>query len=286
MKIGRNPERVAYCLVAPSIIFLALLFLWPLTETALMAFHEPGGGWTAVHLRKMIGDLNFTVSLKNTLLLVAAVVPVQLALALGMASLLDRIPRGRSVFLYIWTVSLGISDLAAGLAWLSILGDRGYFNTLLHMAGFVDQPVNWLSYRHPLALFLCIFIAEVWRATAIVLVIVVAGWQLIPREYGEAADVFGASPWQKFRRVTLPLLKPTVQSALILRTVLAFEVFAVVYALAGRDFPVLVGEAYNWQGAYQNTHVASAYALFILAISIAATFIYLKALRVRRETLA
>ncbi|MEW6332955.1 MAG: sugar ABC transporter permease [Thermodesulfobacteriota bacterium] len=286
MKVGRSPEWVAYGLIAPSVVFLALLFLWPLTETALMAFREPGRGWTAVHLRKMIGDLNFTVSLKNTLLLVAAVVPVQLALALGMASLLDRIPRGRSVFLYIWTVSLGISDLAAGLAWLSILGDRGYFNTILHMAGIVDQPVNWLSYRHPLALFLCIFIAEVWRATAIVLVIVVAGWQLIPREYGEAAEVLGASPWQKFRRVTLPLLKPTVQSALILRTVLAFEVFAVVYALAGRDFPVLVGEAYNWQGAYQNTHVASAYALFILTISIAATFVYLKALRVRRETLS
>jgi multiple sugar transport system permease protein len=68
--------------------------------------------------------------------------------------------------------------------------------------------------------------------------------------------------------------------------VLAFEVFAVVYALAGRDLPVLVGEAYNWQGAYQNTNVASAYALFILAISIAATLVYLVTLRTKRETLA
>jgi multiple sugar transport system permease protein len=68
--------------------------------------------------------------------------------------------------------------------------------------------------------------------------------------------------------------------------VLAFEVFAVVYALAGRDLPVLVGEAYNWQGAYQNTHVASAYALFILGVSILSTLVYLRVLRVRRETLA
>jgi multiple sugar transport system permease protein len=286
LKIKRNTEVVAYCLIAPSVVFLVILFVWPLAETALMAFFQPGRGWTTMHLQKMLSDLNFTVSLKNTLMLVAAVVPVQLAIALGMASLLERVPRGRPAFLYLWTVSLGISDLAAGLAWLSILGDRGYFNSLLHMAGIAAQPVNWLSYQHPLALFICIFIAEFWRATAIVLVIVVAGMQLIPREYGEAAEVFGAKPWQQFTRVTLPLLKPTIQSALILRTVLAFEVFAVVYALAGRDFPVLVGEAYNWQGAYQNTHVASAYALFILCISVAATFVYLKALKVRRETLS
>jgi multiple sugar transport system permease protein len=286
LKIKRNPEIVAYGLIAPSVIFLLLLFVWPLAETALMAFYQPGQGWTAIHLQKMVRDLNFTVSLKNTLILVAAVVPVQMAIALGMASLLERVPRGRSAFLYLWTICLGISDLAAGLAWLAILGDRGYFNTLLNIAGIADQPVNWLSHQHPLALFIAIFMAEVWRATAIVLVIVVAGWQLIPREYKEAAEVFGAKPWQRFTRVTLPLLKPTIQSALILRTVLAFEVFAVVYALAGRDFPVLVGEAYNWQGAYQNTHVASAYALFILLISIAATFVYLKALKVRRETLS
>jgi len=59
-----------------------------------------------------------------------------------------------------------------------------------------------------------------------------------------------------------------------------------VYALAGRDLPVLVGEAYNWQGAYQNTHVASAYAVFILGVSILSTLVYLRVLRVRRETLA
>ena len=70
------------------------------------------------------------------------------------------------------------------------------------------------------------------------------------------------------------------------RTVLAFEVFAVVYALAGRDLPVLVGEAYGWQGAYQNNHVAAAYALLILGLSIGATLVILCLLRVNRETLA
>lgn len=84
-------------------------------------------------------------------------------------------------------------------------------------------------------------VAEVWRATALVFVILVAGVQLIPKEYGEAAEVFGATPWQRFLRVTLPLLKPSLQAAFILRTILAFEVFAVVLALGGRNLPVLAG---------------------------------------------
>jgi multiple sugar transport system permease protein len=251
-----------------------------------MAFRTSDGVWTGQYVAKMMGDLNFGIALKNTLILVAVVVPLQMVVALGMAMLLQNMDRGRMAFLYIWTIPLGVSDLAAGLAWLAIFNDRGYFNTVLSGMGFISGPTSWLSYQSPTALFVCVVIAEIWRATAIVLVILVAGVQLIPKEYNEAAEVFGASPWKRFVKITLPLLKPSLQSALILRTVLAFEVFAVVYALAGRDMPILVGEAYNWQGAYQNTNVASAYALFILLISIASTLVYLKVLKVKRETLS
>ncbi len=281
-----NAPRTPYALIAPSVIFLLVLFIWPLAETAIMAFRTPEGAWTGQYIGKMVGDLNFKLALKNTLILVAIVVPLQMVIALAMAMMLQNLDRGRMAFLYIWTIPLGVSDLAAGLAWLAIFNDRGYFNTVLASLGFISGPTSWLSYQHPVALFVCVIIAEIWRATAIVLVILVAGVQLIPKEYNEAAEVFGAGPWTRFRKITLPLLKPSLQSALILRTVLAFEVFAVVYALAGRDLPVLVGEAYNWQGAYQNTHVASAYALFILVVSIASTLIYLKVLKVKRETLS
>jgi multiple sugar transport system permease protein len=119
-----------------------------------------------------------------------------------------------------------------------------------------------------------------------VLVVLVAGIQLIPKEYAEAAEVFGATAWQRFRRVTLPLLKPSLQVALILRTILAFEVFAVVVALGGRNLPVLVGEAYYWQNQYQDAGVASAYAVLILVISMLATFAYLRLVRVREEAAA
>jgi multiple sugar transport system permease protein len=278
-------DRIPYYLIAPSAIFLILLFIWPLAETALLAFKGSNGEFTTRHFNKMLGDSNFSMALKNTLILVAIIVPIQICISLAMAMMLQKMERGRMTYLYIWTIPLGVSDLAAGIAWLAIFTDRGYFNTVLQALGLVSGPVSWLTYQNPIALFICVIIAEIWRATSIVLVMLVSGVQLIPKEYAEAAEVFGASPWKRFWCVTLPLLKPSLQSALILRTVLAFEVFAVVYTLGGRDLPVLVGEAYNWQGAYQNTNVASAYALFILGISIAATLFYLWALRVKRETL-
>ena len=117
------------------------------------------------------------------------------------------------------------------------------------------------------------------------MVIIVAGLNQVPKEFGEAAEVFGAGRWTRFFRITLPLIKPALQSALILRTVLAFEVFAVVYALGGSNMPVLVGEAYTWQNQNQNYGVAAAYAVLIMIISLAATFVYLKAVKVDPERL-
>jgi multiple sugar transport system permease protein len=103
---------------------------------------------------------------------------------------------------------------------------------------------------------------------------------LIPREYYEAAEVFGAGPWKRFVKVTLPMLRPSIQTALILRTIAAFEVFAVVQALGGTTLPVLVGQTYDWQFNQQNPGVAAAMALVILAISITATVVFLRVLRV------
>jgi multiple sugar transport system permease protein len=210
---------------------------------------------------------------------------LQVALALAMATMVTKLSRSRELVLWVLTIPLGISDLAAGLAWLAILQNSGYLNSALYGLGIISSQVGWLSQETPWTLFAAIVLAEVWRATAIVLVILIAGLQLIPKEYAEAAEIFGAKPWTRFRKITLPLLKPSLQSALILRTVLAFEVFAVVYALGGRNFPVLAGEAYTWQNDNQNYGVAAAYAVLIMAISLAATAVYLKVLKVRPEQL-
>ena len=273
-----NARVIPYLLIAPSLAFLAILFFVPLVQTVALAF-QADGIWSTENFTRMTGDLNFTDAVVNTFELVIIVVPLQLLLALAMAMMLQHLRGGRDIVLWIWSIPLGISDLAAGLVWLAILTDKGYLNTILVRLGVLSGPQSWLSYETPATLLAAIVVAELWRATAIVLVIVVAGVQLIPKEYGEAADVFGATPWQRFTRVTLPLLKPSIQTALILRTVLALEMFAIVLSIGGRNFPVLVSEAFNWQYTQQNLGVAAAYAVIVMGVSLAATLIYVWALR-------
>ncbi|MCB8820189.1 carbohydrate ABC transporter permease [Microvirga rosea] len=275
---------IPYALIAPSVLFLGALFIVPLVQTIWLSF-SAGEGLSLVNYQRMAGDLNFGLAIRNTFLLTVVVVPLQVVLALAMATMVSKLEKGRDLVLWVLTIPLGVSDLAAGLAWLSLLQNTGYLNSALYALGLIPGPVGWLSQETPWALFFGIVLAEIWRATAIVLVILIAGLQLIPKEFSEAAEIFGASPWTRFRRITLPLLKPSLQSALILRTVLAFEVFAVVYALGGRNFPVLAGEAYTWQNENQNYGVAAAYAVLIMAISLAATAVYLRALRTRPEQL-
>jgi multiple sugar transport system permease protein len=278
----RGGRHVPYLLIAPSLIFLTVLFLVPLGQTIALAF-QADGGWSTANFSRMANDLNFSDAVANTFEIVVIVVPLQLCLALGMAMMLRHVQSGRDIVLWIWSIPLGISDLAAGLVWLAILTDRGYLNTVLNGLGLIKGPASWLSYETPVALLAAIVVAEAWRATAIVLVILVAGVQLVPKEYGEAADVFGATPWQRFTRIMLPLLKPSIQTALILRTVLAFEMFAIVLSLGGRNFPVLVSEAFNWQYNNQDFGVAAAYAVVVMAVSLAATMVYIRVLRTPAE---
>jgi multiple sugar transport system permease protein len=229
----------------------------------------------------MTGDLRFGEAIKLTLIFAGVVIPLQTVLALAMALLLASNLRGAGLFLYIWAIPLGVSDLASGVVWLSIFTDRGYINSILAGLGLSDTGFAFLSYENPVSLFLCAAVAEVWRATSIVMVILLSGLQVIPKDYGEAAEVFGATAWQRFRHVTLPLLRPSMQVALILRTILAFQVFAVVIALAGRQLPVLAEEAFRYYYDIRNPNVAAAYALLIMFLSLGFTLIYLRLLRVR-----
>ncbi|MGH6924372.1 MAG: carbohydrate ABC transporter permease [Propylenella sp.] len=277
-----NPRLLPYLLLLPATLFLAFFFVMPFVQVAWLGL-STDGSFTLEHFRAMTSNWKFRPALTNTLLLGLIVVPIQLALALAMASIVTGMGRGREVVLYIWTIPLGISDLAAGIVWLAILDQTGFLNSALYSLGLIDGHVNWLTYQNPWLLFAAVVVAEVWRATAIMLVILVAGIGLIPKEYYEAAEVFGAGAWKRFVKVTLPLLKPSIQTALILRTILAFEVFAIVIALAGTNLPVLMGETYSWQFTMQRRGVAAAYALVILGISIAFTLVFLLTLRTRDE---
>ncbi|MDE0344864.1 MAG: sugar ABC transporter permease [Boseongicola sp.] len=274
-----NARLLPYVLILPVTLFLCLFFLYPFLLVSQQAF-STGAGFTLDNFREVTSYWKFPITMRNTLLLAAAVVPIQLALALLMATMVNRMQKGRDLVLYVWTIPLGISDLAAGIIWLAIFEQSGFLNSMMSGLGLVEKPVNLLTFQNPGIVFLAIMLAEIWRATAIMLVILVAGIGLIPKEYYEAAEVFGASPWKRFLRITLPLLRPSLQTALILRVILAFEIFAVVAALSGTLFPVLMGETYAYQFDLLNSGAAAAMALIILAISIAFTLIILRVLRV------
>ncbi len=271
-------KALPYLLLLPATLFLLVFFVYPFVQIAFLAFSGPQG-FTLDYFSKMAGNWKFWPTFWNTILLAAIVVPLQLVMALSMASVVARLKTGRNTILYIFTIPLGLSDLAAGIIWLAIFEQSGFLNSMLVGLGLTERPILFLGYQNLWIIFIAVILAELWRATAIVMVILVSGMGLIPKEYYEAAEVFGAGPWKRFVKVTLPMLRPSLQTALILRTIAAFEVFAVVAALGGTTLPVLVGQTYDWQFNLRDPNIAAAMAMVILAISIGATLVFLRALR-------
>ncbi len=281
--MSKRTRWAPYVLLLPSALYLALFFAVPMVQAFGLAFQDADNNWSLDSIRTMVNDRSFNDALWTTLLLIVLIIPVQFVLAMGMALVINAKLKFSGLWLYIYAIPLGISELAAGIIWYSIFTQQGWLNSFLQSIGVLDRPFFFLGFESRGWLLFAVVLAEAWRATSIIMVILVAGLQGIPKDYLEAADVFGACSWQKVTRVILPMLRPSLQVALILRTILAFQVFAVVIALAGRNLPVLVGEAYYWYGSYSNPNVAAAYALLILVFSLANTLIYLRALRVRSE---
>jgi multiple sugar transport system permease protein len=275
-----------YALLAPSLVYLAVFFALPMVNAFGLAFQGDAGGYSLEPLRRMLADERFTQALTTTLLLVVVVVPIQFVVAMGMALVVNARLKGTDLWLYVFALPLGVSELAAGIVWFSIFTEQGWLNSLLTQTGVLERPFIFLDYQRPTLLILTIVVAEAWRATSIIMIILVAGLQGIPRDYLEAADVFGATAWQRVRHVILPLLKPSIRVALILRTILAFQAFATVIALAGSATYVLAGEAYRWYWDIRDPRVAAAYASLILLLSVVSTVLFLVLLPTEEERLS
>jgi multiple sugar transport system permease protein len=282
--IGRRLRRwegLPYALILPTVAYLGLFFAWPMVQAFELAFRV-GEDWTLEPFRRMRADTNFDEALEFTLLLVVVIVPIQFVLALVMALIANSKLRGRSLFLAVFILPLAISDLAAGLVWQSLLTERGYLNTVLQELGLVEQDRIWLDPTQPNNLLIAIVVAELWRSTAFVMVIFLAGLQGIPHEYTEAAEVFGAGFFQRVRQVILPMLKPSIQVALLFRIIFAFEAFAVVIAIAGRAESTLATEAWRWQAEYFDSNVAAAYSALILVLSLVSAGLVIGLLRTKK----
>jgi multiple sugar transport system permease protein len=278
----RRWEVLPYWLILPTVAYLGVFFVWPMIQGFGLALRDEDG-WTFSAVDTMVHDADFSKAMSFTFILIVVIVPIQFVLAFGMALLLNARLRGGGFFLYIFLLPLAVSDLAAGIAWSSIFTERGYLNTIIEGVGLREQSFIWLDPTNKWQQAGVVAVAEIWRSTTFMMIILFAGLQAIPRDYVEAAEVFGAGFFQRVRHVIMPMLKPSIQVALLLRLIFAFEVFAVVIALTGSGATVLAAEAYEWQATNQNEHVAAAYSVVILALSLAAAAVVLVALRTPKE---
>jgi multiple sugar transport system permease protein len=268
--------------MAPAVIFLLVFLGYPILGALGVAFQTAAGQWTLANFRRLATDTDFGLAVRNTFLLLVVIIPLELVVALLMAVLAQTRLRARGFFLYVWSFPLAISDLAAGLVWLSIFTQHGYLNSVLQDLHLVRHPVGFLDYNDLPGMVAAVVLAETWRSVSLVMVVIMSGIQAIPAELGEAASILGAGAWRRFRHVTLPLLKPTVQVALILRTTAAFQVFAVVLALTGSGLPVLATKTESWAYDARNYQMAAVYAVLLLVFSSLSTLFYLTALRTPR----
>ncbi|MBE9475041.1 MAG: ABC transporter permease subunit [Chloroflexi bacterium] len=242
------------------------------------------GQVTTKYIQKMVNDRFFIPALRTTLLLLVIIIPVQFVLAIIMALIIQARLKGNLTLLYIFAIPLGVSDLAIGIVWYSIFTQYGYLNTILQGLGLIDSPNIYLSAATREWIIVAIWLAEVWRATSIIMIILVSGLQAISEEVLEAAEVFGASLWQRVRYIILPLLRPSIQVALILRTILALQVFSVVIVLGGGDVvTVLTNETYRQYSDFRNPNVAAAYAGLILILSMVSAILYLRTITTQEE---
>ncbi len=245
------------------------------------------GQFTMAYIQRMVNDRFFKPAMITTFLLMVLIIPVQFVLAIIMALIIQSQIRFNTWFLAVFAIPLAASDLAVGIVWYSIFTQGGYLNSILQTLGLIQFPQPYLTADTRYWIIIAIWLAEVWRATAIVMVIVVSGLQAISQEVLEAGEVFGAGLWDRLRHIILPLLKPSLQVALILRTILALQVFAVVIALSGGDVvTVLANETYRQYYTLRNMNVAAAYSVLILLISMVSAIIYLRMVRSNEEAAA
>jgi multiple sugar transport system permease protein len=220
----------------PALLIIAVVFLFPILFSAFISLHD----FTIVrpdrirfigleNYVEILADEQFQRALTNTLLYVAIAIPIEFALGLMLAMALATINLGRGMFRTILVIPQMLAPTVMALMWKFMYNDElGIINFVLRELG-VNRPPLWLT-DTPLAL-ISIIVVEVWATVPIFVLLLLAGLLSISPEYYEAAGIDGATPWQTFRYVTLPLLQPVIFVALLLRGMDAFRVFDLVFVL-------------------------------------------------------
>lgn len=281
LKKRKLKERLtAYSFIAPNFIGFAIFTLGPIFFAIMLAFHQWDGSndMTFIGLdnfTEMFGDDRVKDALWNTVVYVLATVPLTLACALFLATLLNSKIKGRNIFRTIAFFPYVASLVAVAAVWNMIFHPvNGPINEILRMIGILDPP-RWAADSEWAMFTLVLF--SVWKQMGYYMVIFLAGLQGVSEELYEAANLDGAGRWEKFWHVTLPQLRPVTFFVLMILTINSFKVYDFVYMITqagpGTSTLVLVYEIYNTAFLNWNLGYSSAISMLLLGLVLIVTLV-------------
>jgi trehalose transport system permease protein len=266
-------------LVAPLVLYILFFMLVPVAQSIFLSFMPRGGGApTLENYQTIVNRSQFQAAFVNTIGITVMGVAMEMVAGIIIALMLAREFRGRGLFRSIVLVPLGVPTLVAGAAMLYFVGFNGYLNRILLDLGVIQTPVYWQQ-SGPRGMF-AIAIADLWKTTPLVVLILLAGLEAIPGDIYEAASVDGADGWRRFWDQTIPLLMPSITMALILRVIDAFRIFDIALVLAGQAIPVMSSFVYfDYQAGSLNTAAAAAVILLLMILVFVVAYLLLVARR-------
>jgi multiple sugar transport system permease protein len=234
-RAGIRQTLSAYTFLAPNLVLLGVFLFLPLVEAAVLSLQRytgfGAGTWVGVgNYAQLLSDAAFWRALGNTVVFTALTLLGSVGLGLALAVLLNSALPGRSVFRTIVYVPMVVSGVASGLIGVLMFDENtGVFDKGLNALGL--PPIPWQS--NGAAAMAAVILMTVWGRTGFNMVIYLAGLQGISPDLHEAAELEGASAWQRFRSITFPLLGPSTFFLLIMNVIYSFQVFDVVFVLTG-----------------------------------------------------
>lgn len=279
-------RRLGYGLVAPVIVVLLAITAYPLFYNIWDSFHNVNylnianfGTFAGVsNYTKLFTAHQFLPSLVKTIGFTAVSVAVETTVGLGIALALNRPFRGRGVVRAAVFIPWAVPTVVSAELWKTMFDPQsGFVNYLLAHLHLPLATTAWLDGTW--TAWAAILVADAWRNTPFMAIVLLAGLQVIPRDIYEAARIDGAGVWQTFRRLTLPLLAPALMVALIFRTLSSFLIFDVVYIMTGGGpgTSTQVLSVLNYQAFLDDLDFgyggAIAVALVVMALIIAACYV-------------
>ncbi|EGJ31140.1 MULTISPECIES: sugar ABC transporter permease [Moorena] len=237
--IAAQEQRTGWLLVTPALLLLLLVYGYPILRSFWLSLFTKNLGTQLQpvfsglnNYGRMMGDGRFWQSLWNTVIFTSVSVALELVLGIAIALILNQTFKGRGIVRTIAILPWALPTALIGLVWAWMFNDQfGVWNDILLRLGIIQDGINWLGY--PTTAMMAVIAADVWKTTPFISILLLAGLQSIPQDLYEAHALDGATPWQSFKQITLPLLTPQILISLLFRFAQAFGVFDLIKVMTG-----------------------------------------------------